>query len=81
MLVVDDILMLPVSGFINLFRKIGEVAEEEFTDEGKVKQELMKMNMLFETDQITQQEHEQHEKKLMNKLRDIRAYKESRGLL
>jgi hypothetical protein len=57
MLVVDDLLMLPAKGFMGLFKKIAEVAEEEFTDEGKVKDELMRLHTLFEKSMIRQREN------------------------
>jgi hypothetical protein len=76
MLLIDDLLLLPYRGFKGLFMKIAEVAEEEFTDEGKIKDDLMYSQMLFETDQITQEEYEKHEKRLLKRLDDIRIYKE-----
>jgi hypothetical protein len=79
MLVIDDLLLLPARGLVGLFKKIAEVAEEEMTDEGKVKDDLMKAAMLFETDQITEEEYTRQEKQLMDRLEDIRKYKEGRG--
>jgi hypothetical protein len=77
MLLVDDILMLPAKGFMGLMRKIAEIAEEEYTDESKVKEELMKLNMLFETDQLTETEHAKLETRLMKRLAEIRKYKKN----
>jgi hypothetical protein len=75
MLIVDDLLFLPAKGFFGLFKKIAEVVEEEYTDDGKIKEELMRLHMLFETDQINEKEHDQLERKLMNQLEVIRKYK------
>jgi hypothetical protein len=80
MLIIDDLLLLPAKGFMGLFRKIAEVAEEEFTDEGKVKDELMRLHTLFEIDQITEEEHDRMERKLMKRLEEIRKYKSSHKL-
>lgn len=77
MLLIDDLLALPFKGFYGLFRKIAEAAESEFTDEGRVKEQLMHAQMLFETDQITQEQFDRSEKQLMNRLEEIRLYKES----
>jgi hypothetical protein len=77
MLIIDDLLLLPAKGFVGLFRKIAEVAEDEYTDDGKVKEELMRIHMLFETDQIGEAEHDQLERRLMKRLEEIRKYKSS----
>jgi hypothetical protein len=76
MLLVDDLLFLPFKGFTGLFRKIAELAEEEYTDEGKVKEELMRLHTLFEIDQISEVEHDKEERRLMSRLEDIRKYKQ-----
>jgi hypothetical protein len=76
MLLVDDILFLPARGFMGIFRKIAEAVEEEMTDDGKVKEDLLKIQMLFETDQITEKEYEKKETELMKRLEDIRKYKQ-----
>jgi uncharacterized protein YjcR len=77
MLVIDDLLFLPARGFFGLFNKIAEIAEDEFTDEGRVKDELMRQHMLFETDQINEQEHDRAERRLMKRLEEIRKYKQN----
>jgi hypothetical protein len=78
MLLVDDLLFLPAKGFMGLFRKIAETAEEEYTDEGRVKEELMGLHTLFEVDQISEQEHDREERRLMKRLEEIRKYKQGR---
>jgi len=77
MLIVDDLLLLPAKGFFGLLKKIAEVVEEEYTDEGKVKEELMRLHTLFEVDQISEEEHDKQERKLMKRLEEIRKYKQS----
>jgi hypothetical protein len=74
MLVIDDLLALPFRGFSGLFRKIAEVAEEEYTDTGKVKDELLHAQMLFETDQMTEEQYQRAETRLMRRLEEIRQY-------
>ena len=74
MLVIDDLLFLPAKGFMGLLRKIAEVAEGEYTDDGKVKEELMRLHTLFEIDQISEEEHDRLERKLMKRLEEIRKY-------
>jgi hypothetical protein len=81
MLLIDDLLLLPAKGFMGLFRKIAEVAEEEYTDDGKVKEDLMKLHTMFEIDQISEEEHDRQEKILMQRLEDIRKYKQDKQSL
>ena len=81
MFLVDDLLLLPARGMMGIFRKIAEAAEEEYTDEGKVKEELMRVHMLYEVDQISEADHDKQERKLMQRLEDIRKYKTSAGSL
>jgi DNA-binding SARP family transcriptional activator len=76
MFFVDDLLLLPVKGFTGLLKKIAEVAEEEYTDDGKIKEELMRLHTLFEIDQISEEEHDRLERKLMKRLEEIRKYKQ-----
>jgi hypothetical protein len=78
MLVLDDLLFLPAKGLMGIFRKVAEVAEEDYTDEGKVKDELMRLHTLFEVDQISEAEHDVLEKKLMRRLEEIRQYKQTK---
>jgi hypothetical protein len=80
MFLLDDLLLLPAKGFMGLFKKIGEVAEEELTDEGKVKEELMRLHTLFEIDQMTEEEHDRGEEKLMARLEEIRKYKQQKQI-
>ena len=77
MLLIDDLLLLPFKGLMAVFKKVAEAAEEELTDEGKVKEELLKLEMLYETDQITKEQFKRREKKLIKRLEEIRKYKES----
>jgi hypothetical protein len=77
MLLIDDLLFLPAKGFMGLFRKIAEVVEEEYTDDGKIKEELMRLHTMFEIDQISEQEHDKEERKLMKRLEEIRKYKQT----
>jgi hypothetical protein len=40
-----------------LAKQLKEIAEKEVTDESKVKEELLKVRTLYETDQITEEEY------------------------
>jgi hypothetical protein len=77
MLIVDDLLLLPVKGFFGLFKEVANAVDKEFTDDGKVKEELLKIQVLFETDQISEAEYTKHETILFKRLEEIRRLKQT----
>jgi hypothetical protein len=78
MLLVDDLLLLPARGLMSIFNRIAEAVDEEMSDEGKVKEELMRLHMMFETDEITEEEYNKGEHILLKRLEAIRKYKEDK---
>ena len=65
MFLVDDILLSPLKGLIWLGNKINEVAEREVSDEGRVKEKLMELQLRFELDEINGEEYDRQEKELL----------------
>jgi len=76
MFLIDDILLAPLNGIIWLGKKINEVAEKEFSDEGRIKEKLMEVQMKFEMDQISEKEYNKQEAELLARLDAIRKAKE-----
>ena len=76
MLLIDDLLLLPVKGFIGIFKKIHEMAEQELSDEGYIRARLMELQLRFELDEISEEEYTKQEKELMIRLDAIRKAKE-----
>lgn len=76
MFLIDDIALLPLKGVIWLGRKINEVAEREFSDEGLIKEKLMQLQLRFELDEISQEEYQEQEKELLARLDAVRNAKE-----
>ena len=76
MLLIDDLLLLPVKGFIGIFKKIHEMAEQELSDEGYIRERLMELQLRFELDEISEEEYTKQEKELMIRLDAIRKAKE-----
>jgi hypothetical protein len=69
MLIIDDILLSPVRGINWIFRKIHELAEEELEGESdRIRQSLTELYMMLETGQISEEEFEQKEKELLDRL-------------
>ena len=76
MFLLDDILFAPLNGLIWLGKKINDVAEKEFSDEGLIKEKLMELQMRFEMDEISEKEYNTREKELLERLDAIRKAKE-----
>ena len=76
MLLIDDLLLLPVKGFIGIFKKVQEMAERELSDEGYIRERLMELQLKFELDEISEEEYIDQEKELMTRLDAIRKAKE-----
>ena len=76
--IIDDILLSPVS----LVKWIGEkfylTAERELTDESPIQEQLLKLQLRYELDEITTEEYRDGEDRLMARLEAIREYKEKR---
>ena len=76
MLLIDDIFLAPLKGLIWLGKKINEVAEREISDEGRIKEKLMELQLCFELDEISEKEYKKQEKELLERLDTIKREKE-----
>ncbi len=76
MFLIDDIFLAPLNGVIWLGKKINEVAEKEFSDEGLIKEKLMQSQLKFELDEISEKEYNKQEAELLARLDAIRKAKE-----
>ena len=76
MFLIDDLLLLPVKGFVGIFKKIHEMAERELSDEDYVRERLMELQLRFELDEISEEEYTRREKELMERLDAIKKAKE-----
>jgi len=64
----DSILLAPLKGVVWLGGKIKDVAEEELNDVGRIKEELMALQVRFEMDEITEQQYTEQERNLLDRL-------------
>ena len=76
MFLIDDLLLAPLKGVIWLGKKVNEMVEREVSDEGRVKEELMELQLRFELDEITEDEYNKQESELLARLDEIRRAKE-----
>ena len=72
MFIIDDFL-------IWIGKELQEIAEREVTDESKLKEELLEVRTLFETDQLSEEEYTKREDEILKRLEAIRKAKEKRA--
>jgi len=72
----DDILLAPLKGVIAIGKKLNEVVEKETSNEGKVKEEMMKLQLRFEMDEIDEEEYDRLEDELLEMLERIKENKQ-----
>lgn len=68
MLLVDDILMLPVKGLLGVFQEIQGLAGREWTDREALQEKLLRLQMEFELDEITEEEYAGREAEILDRL-------------
>jgi hypothetical protein len=69
----------PIDGTIWIAQKLLEQAEGEIYDEGKVRAKLMELEMLLDLGEISEETYMDAEDELLERLREIRAYKAARA--
>ncbi len=77
MFIIDDIVLSPLRGLIWLSEKINDMAQQEVSDEGLVKERLMELQLRFELDEIDEETYARQEKELLERLHAI--YEEGEG--
>jgi hypothetical protein len=76
MLLIDDILLAPLKGIIFLGKKIDELVQKEISDEGRIKERLMELQLKFEMDEISVEEYDRRETELLEMIERIQKQKE-----
>jgi len=74
--ILDDILFSPIKLTVWLGEKLRDAAYNEMTDESKIREGLLHLQMRFEMDEISEAEYEKQETRLMEQLEMIRKMKE-----
>ena len=80
---ISNILLFPISGPVAgikwSLRKVAQVVDEELSDDTPIKQELMELQMQLELGDIDDAEYVRRAALLMQRLRDVRAWRERLG--
>ncbi len=79
MLLVDDLLALPFRGLFGIFRKISEMADREFTDEAYIQEKLLELQLLYEMDEIGEEEYDRQAAVWEARLNAARGAEEGEG--
>lgn len=76
MLLIDDVLMSPISGLLFVFKELAKTARQELLNDEGVRQELRETYMRLETGRISQEEFERRERLLVRRLEAIESLKQ-----
>jgi hypothetical protein len=71
MLLLDDLLGLPLTGFKFVLRTLQQVAEEQYTDSGPVKERLLELQLQLEAGEISEDDYTRAESEIFRELRQI----------
>jgi len=78
MLIVDDLLAAPFRGLLWVMKEIVEAAEQESEAEAdQIRDELRELYMLLETGQISEDEFDEQEGPLLDRLDELEGDEES----
>ena len=73
MFLIDTLLTLPVRGFLGIFTRIHEMAEQELSNEPYLLEKLMALRLRFELDEISEEEYSQQEREILARLDAVRG--------
>ena len=72
MFLLDDILLSPVKGLYHIFKVIHDQAEEELYNPDKLKEDLMKLQLQLEMDEISEEEYDELEEDILARMAEGR---------
>jgi hypothetical protein len=69
---IDDLLMMPVTGFKFILNQIQTIADRELNDESVIKSQLLELQMRLELEEISEEDYTAQEADLFARLRTIK---------
>ena len=75
MLLIDDLLLAPFSGFNFIMRTLLKVAEEQWTDDAPLKEQLLALQVELESGAITEEQYLEAEAAILKGIREIQRRK------
>src|SRR5437016_12647374 len=79
MLLIDDLLFAPFSGWNFIMRTLLKVAEEQYTDDAPLKEQLLELQVKLDSGEITEDQYVEEEARILRSLRDIQNYKREKA--
>ncbi|OIN96251.1 hypothetical protein AUJ66_06805 [Candidatus Desantisbacteria bacterium CG1_02_38_46] len=76
MFILDDLLLTPIKLGVKIVEQIRDMAENELYGEDKIKGELLNLQMMLESEEITEEEYKKAEAILIEKLEESNKRKE-----
>ncbi len=70
---------LPAAGFGFIMRQLGDLAEKELMDVGRIREELLLLQLKLEEGELTEEQYLVQEKDIMDRLRAARDLQQRRG--
>ena len=71
MLMIDDLLMLPFSGFNFVMKTLLKIAEEQYTDNAPIKERLLELQLKLEAEEISEEDYAIEEAEIIRELRAV----------
>lgn len=81
MLLLDDLLLSPITGFKFILRTLQRVAEQEYTDDTPLKERLLELQLQLDEAKISEAEYVAEEAEIIRRLRELRNRKRELGVL
>ena len=75
MLLIDDLLLSPITGFKFILRTLQRVAEQEYTDDAPLKERLLELQVKLEEGQLSEAEYVAEEAVIIRQLRQLQERK------
>jgi len=75
MLLIDDLLLAPFSGFNFIMRTLLKVAEEQWTDDAPLKEQLLALQLELESGEVTEEQYLEAEAAILKGIREIQRRK------
>ena len=75
MLLIDDLLFAPITGFQFIMRTLAKVAEEQYTDDAPLKERLLELQVRLDSGEVTEEEYAVEEAQILRELREIQHRK------
>ena len=75
MFLIDDILLAPISGFQFVMRTLAKVAEEQWTDDAPLKEQLLELQVKLDSGEITEAQYVEAEAAILKELRAVQERK------